>query len=485
MRSERTDDVRGDGLAALLRTTRRGSATIWAAISVSGLLVLGALVVDGAVLYSARGDLQAAADSAALAGASALTLDPSEVRGRAIDYASRNTAAAESVELDSEDVELGDWDYETEVFTPLSGELEWEADAVRVTARRGGAGGNPVRTAFARMFSPDAGSAAASAIAVYRPREIVLVLDLSGSMCDDSRVGAIPSLGRAAVEAHFSQMWQELGSPSYGYLGEDLISIESSDRNWVVQQLGLNGVPYPYRSGSWVEYVRHVMEDGSINREGYRRKYGALTLLEYWQARRQRHDQTEDLAIISQQPLTAVKDAVELFVEVLREEDTDDRLALAVYNSSNEEGLLEHGLTRDFQVISGIARNRQAGHYNSYTNISAGMDVALDELDVNARPGTHRTIVLLTDGQANRPGSASQATARCIEEAQRASMQDIPILTISLGTNAQTDLMQDIADLTSGIHFNIPGGSSVEAYEEELRRVFRRIAVERPLRLVR
>ncbi len=64
-------------------------------------------------------------------------------------------------------------------------------------------------------------------------------------------------------------------------------------------------------------------------------------------------------------------------------------------------------------------------------------------------------------------------------------MQDIPILTISLGTNAQTDLMQDIADLTSGIHFNIPGGSSVEAYEEELRRVFRRIAVERPLRLVR
>jgi hypothetical protein len=37
---------------------------------------------------------------------------------------------------------------------------------------------------------------------------------------------------------------------------------------------------------------------------------------------------------------------------------------------------------------------------------------------------------------------------------------------------------------SGGEHFHVPGGDSVAAYEEELIEVFRRIARERPLRLV-
>lgn len=44
--------------------------------------------------------------------------------------------------------------------------------------------------------------------------------------------------------------------------------------------------------------------------------------------------------------------------------------------------------------------------------------------------------------------------------------------------------MQLIADITDGIHFNVPGGRPVAEYEEELKETFRRIAEERPLRLV-
>ena len=60
-----------------------------------------------------------------------------------------------------------------------------------------------------------------------------------------------------------------------------------------------------------------------------------------------------------------------------------------------------------------------------------------------------------------------------------------PIVTISLGAAADKDLMQGAADITGGVHFNIPGGQSVATYEEDLKDVFREIADHRPLKLVK
>jgi hypothetical protein len=45
--------------------------------------------------------------------------------------------------------------------------------------------------------------------------------------------------------------------------------------------------------------------------------------------------------------------------------------------------------------------------------------------------------------------------------------------------------MQQIADMTGGAHFNIPGGGTVDEYEEDLKEVFREIADHRPLKLVK
>jgi hypothetical protein len=44
--------------------------------------------------------------------------------------------------------------------------------------------------------------------------------------------------------------------------------------------------------------------------------------------------------------------------------------------------------------------------------------------------------------------------------------------------------MQQVADMTGGIHFNIPGGQSVAEYEAALKDTFRKIAEKRPLQLV-
>ena len=61
----------------------------------------------------------------------------------------------------------------------------------------------------------------------------------------------------------------------------------------------------------------------------------------------------------------------------------------------------------------------------------------------------------------------------------------IPILTISLGADADEDLMNEIAERTNGIHFNIPGGQTVQQYEDDLKDVFTLIAKDRPLKLVK
>lgn len=466
-------------------TTRRGTAAIWGLASMGLLLAIASLVVDGALLYGSQGDLQAAADSAALAGASGLTTGPDEARRRAVEYGEKNIAAGDLVDIRDEDVVLGDWDHDAQTFTPVDPGDEDSANAVRVTAKLNRARGNGLGLAFAQVFGDGEADVQAEATAIYRPRDIVLVLDLSGSMSDDSEIRSIGSLGRDAIESQLELMWNELGAPQYGNMTFQPRYISTNDRGDIKQALGLNNVPYPYPSGSWNSYIDYVRGNSTLDRYGYRKKYGGLTLMNYWLEYKSRHNQTPDLWMTSHQPLTAVKDAVDVFVDFLREEATEDRLALAVYTASDGTGLLEHGLTDDFTLIQTIARQRQAGHYSSPTNIGAGMEVARQELMSHGRPGTLKTMVLLTDGQANRPNNSSDARAYVIDEAYAAAAARIPIATISLGANADTNLMQQVADIAGGVHFNVPGGAAVADYEDPLKEVFRHIAAERPLRLVR
>ena len=45
-------------------------------------------------------------------------------------------------------------------------------------------------------------------------------------------------------------------------------------------------------------------------------------------------------------------------------------------------------------------------------------------------------------------------------------------------------VMTDVADISDGAHFNVPGGSTVAEYSQELLDVFEEIASARPLKLV-
>lgn len=280
------------------------------------------------------------------------------------------------------------------------------------------------------------------------------------------------------------KLWVKSGSnasgegPGYGERFED-------DSATIKQLFGMDSVAYPYPSGSWDDYIGYVKSSDNVYRAGYRKKYGYMTLINYWLEKRPKYSQTPDLWKVSAQPITAVKDAVGVFMAYIQEVDSEDRAALVMYNSASQEAVLEHALTADFDTVQDTVQRRQAGHYDNYTNIGAGIREARLELQNHARMGAFKMIVVMTDGQANRPSSSAQARSYALQEAQLANDQRYPVVTISLGDAADTNLMQEIADLTGGVHFNIPGGGTVNDYEEELQDVFRDIADHRPLVLVK
>jgi hypothetical protein len=267
-------------------------------------------------------------------------------------------------------------------------------------------------------------------------------------------------------------------------MGFDTVYVSSNNNNTIRNTLGLNGVAYPYPSGSWNDFFNYVRNDNALNSNGYRRDYGGLTFVNYLLEKRRGAHQTPDLWMTSHEPLNSVKDAVDVFMNLIEDEAEEDRVSLAIYTSADGKGLLEVPLTDDREIIRTTTRRRQAGHYHGNTNIGDGMVSGRDELVNNGRFNAFKTMVLLTDGQANMPGNGSEASAYALAQASTCADAGIVIATISLGANAQTSLMQNIADATGGVHFNVPGGASVDEYRLGLEAVFRQLALERPLQLV-
>ena len=476
---------------------RRGAVIVYASVLAVAMMAMLAFSIDYGYMYTVQSQLDRAVDSAALAGASELFNGEDVAEEKVVEYLVRNpvgqsntvvaedqitTMIAEWKEKHSQDLTLtfGNWDPDTRQLTPATSTRPASAIKVEMTYPN-----NPLF--FGRVFGQDRFQVRSSAIATFQPRDIVVVIDLSASMNDDSELKSINKLGQAAIEENLLQIYEELGSPTYGNLTFEPQYVATSDVQDVLVALGLDSVPYPYAQGSWAEYVQWVQSDYYNWKAGYYKRYGYLNLINYWLYYRPLHSQTEDLWKVSAQPITSVKDAVDVFVDYVELYDTKDRLALAVYNSSGGVGQLEVPLTTNFAAVRSSTRAKQAGHYHGWTNIGGGLQTAREHLQAEARTGAFKMIVLLTDGVTNWTASGynpSAAREQVFTEADRCAELGIPVFTISLGAGADTALMQDVADTTEAYHFNIPGGSSVETYRAQLMDAFRQIASHRPLKLV-
>lgn len=569
----------------LRANVRRGTILVLTAVLMVVLLGFVALTVDSGFIQLTRTQLQSAADAAALSGAMELsgTDDPALVRANAAREIVQTAAMYRAGDLASvvidptKDITFGKlvWSGDSQNY-----KIQWGLDAtpynvVKVQALRttNSDSDNRLPLFFAPAIGTKKADVSAEAIATFQPRDIMIVLDFSGSMNDDSCLGAINKLGRFAVESNLQTMWTQLGSPVHGNLtfapkyatlngraASGLIphidvtykrtsvavtstlnlktvklkfsngatqtfsgltglagSFSGSGSNsgkditncWVISgsnaslspgnageqfdftlaniktALGLT-TPYPYPGGSWDQYIQEVQKStNQIKAAGYRDMYGYLTWLEYLQTIEYGSNDTPDLWKTSEQPVGVMKDAVGEFTDYLVEMEAEDFVGLSIYTHSNATGaILEHGLSKNLDQIKDTTQHRQAGHYKSGTNISAGMFIGRNELIQHARPRSSRLMVLMTDGEANEPSNTATAKAAVIAEANLAVANKIKILTISLGAGADTSLMQQVADITGGVHFNVPGGSNIAAVQTQLEQVFREIANSRTLKLI-
>lgn len=137
------------------------------------LLAMTALVIDVGFMYKTRRELQGAADAAALSSVADLP-NAGTVKLTAQQYATANHPGHGTIVAPG-DVDLGFWDTSTRSFT--AGGLP--LNAVRVTARRSDANGNPLQLFFAGVIGRPQADVGATAVAALEAAEVAEVIPLS------------------------------------------------------------------------------------------------------------------------------------------------------------------------------------------------------------------------------------------------------------------------------------------------------------------
>jgi Flp pilus assembly protein TadG len=187
--------------------SRRGVITVLSAFLMILMLGMVAFAVDVGYMMVEQTQLQLAADSAAMAAGANMSSTQSTMTAAAQQYGTYNTAGGKTVSIASSDVQYGTWDSTARTFTN-SGSL---SNAVKVTARRDNStGGNT--TFFGRVLGLASFSIPVSAVAVANPRDICFVVDLSGSMNDDTVTGygSSASYRSSGYSSDYSTMMQQV-----------------------------------------------------------------------------------------------------------------------------------------------------------------------------------------------------------------------------------------------------------------------------------
>ena len=176
-----------------IRGTRR-RAVIAVQVAVAGTAIIGfaSLAIDVSAMYNAKGEMQRAADSAAMAAAAAMadhTQD--EAFAAAQQYVQANTVLGRSLTVTEADVTFGKavmndnggYDFISQGVSANA------INAVRVVVRHTEESPNhALPLYFAGIFGKDNTELTAEAIAMLVPRDIAIVADLSASHNDDSEI---------------------------------------------------------------------------------------------------------------------------------------------------------------------------------------------------------------------------------------------------------------------------------------------------------
>lgn len=233
---------------------RRGASLVFMVFLM--VIVLGAVVcsIEVGRIYLLRSQIQTAVDSAALAASIKLAEDNTatdEAAEVAREFVQRNRVGnGVTVPEDAITVEIGHWNADTQVFATSANMV----NAVRVSARQ-----EDEPYYFARIFGRNTFAAPASAVATGSggPLDIMMVLDLSGSMNSQGRIEALrnaaPEFVTVIEEAGGSD---QIGVMTYGAEHDDFDYDEHATTPYMD---GIYNVSDP--GDAWVAVVESHLTD--------------------------------------------------------------------------------------------------------------------------------------------------------------------------------------------------------------------------------
>ena len=166
------------------RHNRRGAMLVLIAIMMAGFMIAVAFSVDIAQMHLSRTELRTATDAASKAAATTLaeTVDIEKAIERGQQIAAANLVAGDPLLLESRDFVFGRSEQHSDGHFVFSADGS-PRNSVQVNGRRTeGSASGPVRLFFGKMMGFEYFEPQTRATATYIERDVVLVVDRSGSM---------------------------------------------------------------------------------------------------------------------------------------------------------------------------------------------------------------------------------------------------------------------------------------------------------------
>jgi len=276
---------------------------------------------------------------------------------------------------------------------------------------------------------------------------------------------------------------------------------DSKVESWELTQ----EVSYPYNNSSWnswIDYVRSSNARMVKTDPDLRYRYGIKTFTNYLLEKKPGKHATPELQAAPEEPLFSVKNAVGAMIDEIIRMGTDDHVSLETFAQyGNHRMDLTVPATRSelpvlLAEISENLMGYQAAYETSVTNIGAGMDKALSELNSErARGKASRYIVILTDGKPNVNSSNSyvgnnnsQAIGWALDRAEAAREQHITVFTIGVGGDVNEQMLIDMATSEDKYYYADnnpdPNNDGAPLYVNQLQEIFRSIAGRTPVQLI-
>ncbi len=219
-------------ISCKLRNQRRGAVMLLVLVCLIMLLGMAAFSMDIGRITLLRTEAQNAVDSGTLAAQIRLKMDPravAEAEKVAKHYVRLNEVGSTLVSEGSIDVEIGKWNSDTKTFTATN----VSPDSVRVFAQQGN---EPY--IFGKVFGLKTFGAPAEAISTGTGGvlDIMMVLDLSGSMLYEGRIAAL----RSAAPVFVNVIDEVGGADKIGMMGLSTNPYYHNEMNGEMYNSGLH-----------------------------------------------------------------------------------------------------------------------------------------------------------------------------------------------------------------------------------------------------